>query len=96
MNRRTAHLIRCGILAARDPERAQYVHLAPRLVREACRRETVRIEDRELKAKLTAMRAEQSHSGGWDGYPLPQRIVSGIDPATITAEQAEHIRRFYA
>lgn len=94
MNTRTARLIRLGILAARDPERMQYIHLAHPVVRKAARREEVRIEDRELKAKLTAMKAEQSH--GWDGYSMPARIITGIDPATITAEQAEHLRRFYA
>lgn len=39
MKARHAAQIRKGILAARDPELRQYVHLAPRLVREAARRE---------------------------------------------------------
>ena len=58
MNRRTAHLIRCGILAARDPELRQYVHLAPRLVREACRRELKNIE---WQAWLATVEQEQEH-----------------------------------
>lgn len=46
MNRRHAQLIRAGILAARDPELAQYAHLAPKLVREAARREALNIARR--------------------------------------------------
>ncbi|MBP3044872.1 hypothetical protein KKR91_01220 [Arthrobacter jiangjiafuii] len=84
MKTRHARLIRKGILAARDPELSQYVHLAPRLVREAARRETDNIEWREMRDRLTA----------WNH--MPQRVVAGIDPAVINAEQAEHIRRFYA
>ena len=51
MKVRTASLIRAGILAARDPELAQYAHLGHRLVREACRREAVRVEDHKTKAR---------------------------------------------
>lgn len=54
MNRRTARLIRKGILAARDPELSQYVHLGSRLFREAARRERVRMEWRERLAILQA------------------------------------------
>lgn len=50
MNTRTARLLRLGILAARDPERMQYIHLAHRIVRKAARRETVRIKDRKDRA----------------------------------------------
>lgn len=57
MNRRTAQLIRCGVLAARDPELRQYVHLAPRLVREACRRE---LENVIYRADLAALQHEQA------------------------------------
>lgn len=98
MNRRHAHLIRCGIRAARDPELRQYVHLAPRLVREACRRELERIPAREHIARLDARIAklDAAHLDQWDGYSLPHRHVIGLDPATISAEQAEHLRRFYA
>lgn len=46
MNRRHARLIRAGILAARDPERREYVHLAPKLVRESARREALNIARR--------------------------------------------------
>ena len=76
MKTRHAALIRCGILAARDPELSQYVHLAPRLVREAARREAVRIEDRELKAALTAM------------YGIPQRVWVGIAPPPVRQPSA--------
>lgn len=58
MKSRKARLIRAGILAARDPERTRYIHLAHPVVREAARRETVRIEDRALLARLKAMRHE--------------------------------------
>lgn len=54
MNTRAARLIRCGILAARDPERRPYIHLAPRLVREAARHELLNIEWREQFAMLQA------------------------------------------
>lgn len=50
MNTRKARLIRAGILAARDPELAQYAHLGHRLVREACRRELNNIKDRSDRA----------------------------------------------
>lgn len=53
MNRRQARLIRAGIRAARDPELSQYVHLAPRLVRKACRRELENMHWRELRRWLT-------------------------------------------
>ena len=39
MKTRKARLVRAGILAARDPELAQYAHLGHRIVREAARRE---------------------------------------------------------
>ena len=66
MKTRHAAQIRKGILAARDPELRQYVHLGSRLFRESARREAVRIEDRELRAKLTAMKAERDPEGwGW-------------------------------
>lgn len=65
MKTRHARLIKLGILAARDPELRQYVHLGSRLFREAARREAVRMFDRDLLAALKA-------------------------------EQAEHLRRFYA
>lgn len=51
MKTRKARLIRAGILAARDPELAQDAHLGHRLVREACRREAVRIEERNARAR---------------------------------------------
>lgn len=53
MKTRHARLIRKGILAARDPELSQYVHLGLRLVREAARRERMNVEDRDLKDWLT-------------------------------------------
>ena len=81
MNRRHARLIRAGIRAARNPELAQHVHLAPRLVRQACRRELENMQ----------RCAEQ-----WDGWSMPQRAAIGVDPATATTEQTEHLRRFYA
>lgn len=95
MNTRTARLLRLGILAARDAERMKHIRAAHPVVRAGARREEVRIEDRELKAKLTAMKAERDPDD-WGGYSMPQRVLIGIDPATITAEQAEHLRRFYA
>ena len=52
MNTRTARRIRLGILAARDPELAQYAHLGHRTVREACRRELNNIEWRAWLAVL--------------------------------------------
>lgn len=52
MNTRTARLLRLGILAARDPERMQYVHLAHPVVRAAARRETDRMEWRRKKQRL--------------------------------------------
>lgn len=58
MNRRTARLIRKGILAARDPELRQYVHLGPRLVREAARREAVNVYWRDMHAALKTEQAE--------------------------------------
>lgn len=54
MKTRHATQIRKGILAARDPELRQYVHLGPRLFREAARRERVRMEWREQLAILQA------------------------------------------
>lgn len=60
MNARTARLIRLGILAARDPERMQYVHLGHRLVREACRRELKNIEWRAWLAVLQEDLNEES------------------------------------
>ncbi|WP_461169286.1 hypothetical protein [Arthrobacter sp. Z1-15] len=126
MKTRHAALIRKGILAARDPELRQYVHLGSRLFREAARREADNMHWRELRHWLT--NAQPNHTrpehavvirhadelvrarvaadipdtfkaartDGWDGYSIPHRAVIGIDPAAINAEQAEHIRRFYA
>lgn len=50
MKTRHATQIRKGILAARDPELRQYVHLGSRLFREAARREADNIKDRSDKA----------------------------------------------
>jgi hypothetical protein len=58
MKTRHATLIRKGILAARDPELRQYVHLAPRLVREAARRELDRAYWQAELARLRAKRQE--------------------------------------
>ena len=56
MNTRTARRIRLGILAARNPELRQYVHLAHPLVREAARREADNIAYRAHHDILTARR----------------------------------------
>ena len=59
MKTRHAASIRKGILAARDPELRQYVHLGARLFREAARREAarreaVRIHMRTERARMWA------------------------------------------
>ena len=58
MKTRHARQIRKGILAARDPELRQYVHLGSRLFREAARREADNIVWRERRRalKLTHIR----------------------------------------
>jgi len=43
MKVRKARLIRLGILAARDPELAQYAHLGHRIVRKVARREAAKM-----------------------------------------------------
>ena len=105
MNRRQARLIRAGIRAARDPKLRQYVHLAPRLVRRACRRELENIERRWEVDSRQAQRAATFKLLTRTGDPaidaanratfagivgtFPQRFVVGSDPDAATPAQQD-------
>lgn len=58
MNARNARRIRLGILAARDAELRQYVHLAHPLTRAAARREADNIGWRAIRDTLRGQQAE--------------------------------------
>lgn len=77
MNTRKARLIRAGILAARDPELAQYAHLGHRIVREAFA-ETLR---RQQIRRLRRARAERARAAQY------RRALDLLNSTTIPREK---------
>lgn len=87
MKTRKARLIRAGILAARDPELAQYAHLGHRIVREACRREAVKMAAARLHPNARCANPSQGRAS----YSLPPFTPEfvAVDPRHVTITYAD-------
>lgn len=97
MKTRTARLIRCGILAARDPDRRPYIHLAPRLVRAAARHELLNIEWREeWEALVTKQQAYAKRANAHTAvlrhidHMVRRQVTTDNIPATFKAAPKEN------